>query len=139
MMSIERSFLGTGWCFPPQFMAAERSVEMVSAEEDIEQSIHIILSTSPGERVMDPLFGCGIKKMVFEEINQATIAKLMHLISRSLLYFEPRINVELIEIGTDNAMEGRLDIDLNFTVITTNARRNMVYPFYILEGTLVDL
>ncbi|MPY23413.1 GPW/gp25 family protein [Shewanella psychropiezotolerans] len=138
-MSIERSFLGTGWCFPPQFMAAERSVEMVSAEEDIEQSIHIILSTSPGERVMDPLFGCGIKKMVFEEINQATIAKLMHLISRSLLYFEPRINVELIEIGTDNAMEGRLDIDLNFTVITTNARRNMVYPFYILEGTLVDL
>ena len=138
-MSIERSFLGTGWCFPPQFMAAERSVEMVSAEEDIEQSIHIILSTSPGERVMDPLFGCGIKKMVFEEINQATIAKLMHLISRSLLYFEPRINVELIEIGTDNDMEGRLDIDLNFTVITTNARRNMVYPFYILEGTLVDL
>lgn len=88
---------------------------------------------------MDPLFGCGIKKMVFEEINQATIAKLVHLISRSLLYFEPRINVELIEIGTDNALEGRLDIDLSFTVITTNARRNMVYPFYILEGTLVDL
>ncbi|AQS39599.1 phage baseplate assembly protein W [Shewanella psychrophila] len=138
-MSVERSFLGTGWCFPPKFMATERSVEMVSAEEDIEQSIHIILSTSPGERVMDPLFGCGIKKMVFEEINQATIAKLVHLISRSLLYFEPRINVELIEIGTDNALEGRLDIDLSFTVITTNARRNMVYPFYILEGTLVDL
>lgn len=138
-MNKDRSFLGTGWCFPPKFLAGQRSAEMVSAEEDIEQSIHIILSTSPGERVMDPLFGCGIKRMVFEEINQATIAKLIHLISRSLLYFEPRINVELIEIQTDNALEGRLDIDLSFTVITTNARRNMVYPFYILEGTLVDL
>ncbi|WP_076414629.1 GPW/gp25 family protein [Shewanella sp. UCD-KL12] len=138
-MSIERSFLGTGWGFPPKFLAGERSAEMVSADEDIEQSIHIILSTSPGERVMDPKFGCGIKSMVFEEINQATIAKLNHLISRSLLYFEPRINLDLVEIDTDNALEGRLDIGLNYTVITTNARRNMVFPFYILEGTLVDL
>lgn len=138
-MGAVKSFLGTGWSFPPQFTGPSRQAAMVSEEQDIKESITILLSTNPGERVMEPEYGCGIKAMVFEEINQATITKLTHVIERAILFFEPRIDVELIEIITEFAMEGRLDISLDYRVITTNARRNMVYPFYIMEGTLVDV
>ncbi|NRD75153.1 GPW/gp25 family protein [Shewanella sp. VB17] len=138
-MAIDKSFLGTGWSFPPEFNGANRQTNMVSAETDIEESIHILLATTPGERVMDPMYGCGIKAMVFEEINQATITKITHVIQQAILFFEARIDLNSIDIFTDNAMEGRLDIHLDYRVITTNARRNMVYPFYIMEGTLVEL
>ncbi|WP_251068872.1 GPW/gp25 family protein [Shewanella sp. NKUCC06_TVS] len=138
-MGVNKSFLGTGWRFPPEFAGSGRQAAMVSEETDITESIAILLSTNPGERVMEPDYGCGIKAMVFEEINLATITKLTHVIERAILFFEPRIDLELIEIVTDYAMEGRLDISLDYRVITTNARRNMVYPFYIMEGTLVEL
>ncbi|MGX9460843.1 GPW/gp25 family protein [Shewanella sp. A14] len=137
-MVEDKSFLGTGWRFPPQFTGSGRQAAMVSEELDIKESINILLSTNPGERVMDPDYGCGIKAMVFEEINQATITKLTHVIERAVLFFEPRIDLELVDINTLHAMEGRLDICLHYRVITTNARRNMVYPFYIMEGTLVE-
>jgi uncharacterized protein len=138
-MSADKSFLGTGWSFPPQFTGTSREVAMVSEERDIVESLAILLSTNPGERVMEPDYGCGIKAMVFEEINQATITKLTFVIERAVLFFEPRIDLELVDIETEHALEGRLDIGLQYRVITTNARRNMVYPFYIMEGTLVEL
>lgn len=138
-MAQDNAFLGTGWCFPPGFSDASGEIEMVSGETDIEQSIHILLSTTPGERTLLPEYGCGIKRMVFDEINQSTVTKITYLISQALLYFEPRINVNSIEVIVDFALEGRLDIVIDYVVISTNARRNMVYPFYIMEGTLVEL
>ncbi|MGC7532208.1 GPW/gp25 family protein, partial [Pandoraea pneumonica] len=70
-MSTDKSFLGTGWAFPPRFgdSADIGRTQMVEAEADIRESLGIILSTVPGERIMQPTFGCGIKAYVFEEIS----------------------------------------------------------------------
>jgi phage baseplate assembly protein W len=136
-MERDVSFLGTGWSFPPEF-SIRAGVRMVSAEEDIRQSLHIVLATAPGERVMRPSFGAGLKGQIYENINQTTITVLKDLIERAILFFEPRVVVEAIRADTTLAMEGRLDFSIDYTIISTNTRHNIVYPFYCLEGSDVQ-
>lgn len=132
-------FLGKGWAFPPQFNGSDKGAVMVFGEQDIYQSLMILLSTNPGERVMEPKYGCGLKAMVFSEVNLSTVSKIKNLIEKAVLYFEPRITLERVNVSVDEAIEGRLLIELIYTVITTNSRANLVYPYYLLEGTLVDI
>ncbi|ALS61700.1 GPW/gp25 family protein [Pandoraea norimbergensis] len=136
-MSTDKSFLGTGWAFPPRFgdSAARGRTQMVEAEADIHESLRIILSTVPGERIMQPTFGCGIKSYVFDEISESVLTEIRDAIERAILFFEPRITVEQIVIDSSAAMEGRIDVLIDYTVRGTNTRSNMVYPFYFLEGT----
>ena len=139
MADIDKSFLGTGWSFTPEFHkhANAIGVKMVAEEEDIGESLRILLSTVPGERIMQPGYGCGLHAMVFETINESTITELKDIIERAVLFFEPRITLESVDIDTDESLQGRLKIQLNYTVRKTNTRSNIVYPFYYLEGSQV--
>lgn len=137
-MSNDVSFLGTGWSFPPEF-SKRGTVSMVSAAEDIHQSLHIILATNLGERVMQPSFGCGIKSQVYENINESTLTVLKDLISRAILFYEPRVKLESIATDSSEAYDGRLNFLINYSIIATNTRHNIVYPFYLREGTDVQL
>lgn len=137
-MNEVKSFLGTGWSFPPDFNRVDNSVQMVSDILDIEDSIMIILSTTPGERIMQPEFGCDLKRLVFETIDSTLLASLDHLIYHALLNFEPRITFLSTEVLNLDNPDGRLLIQINFKVIITNSRHNIVFPFYLLEGTNVS-
>lgn len=133
-MDGDTSFLGTGWSFPPAF-APRGTVAMASAEDDIAQSLRILLSTTPGERVMQPSFGCGLKSQVYQVIDASTVTVLLDLIRRAILFFEPRVRVESITADSAQALEGRLDFHIGYTIISANTRHNLVYPFYFREGT----
>jgi phage baseplate assembly protein W len=137
-MDTDISFLGTGWSFPPEF-SIRAGVCMVSADEDIRQSLHIVLGTDPGERVMRPAFGAGVKQQIYESINETTITILKDAIGRAILFFEPRVVVDAIIADTTMALEGRLDFSIDYTIISTNTRHNIVYPFYCLEGSDVQI
>jgi phage baseplate assembly protein W len=138
-MDGNSSFLGRGWSFPPRFNPVDRSVDMVADEEDIQESLRILFSTAPGERIMHPSYGCGLKRMVFEHINMTARTRIKDLIERAVLFFEPRITLERVEIDDSQLVDGKLLILLEYTVRTTNIRSNMVYPFYFQEGTLLAL
>ena len=138
-MDFDKSFIGTGWSFPPEFSRNSGRVKMVSAEDDIKESLHILFSTSPGERVMQPTYGCGLKTMMFEIISESIVTEIKDVVERAILFFEPRITLNSIEINSERAIEGVLEIFLNYTVRTTNSRNNMVYPFYFQEGTNISL
>jgi phage baseplate assembly protein W len=129
-----KSFLGTGWSFPPSF-TKQGNTNMVSDDEDIMQSLLILLSTPPGERVHRPKYGCGIHKMVFEKMNSSTITLFKHTIEKAIVLYETRIHLNKIDIDFDNEEEGILLIRLDYTIRLTNTRSNMVYPFYLREGT----
>jgi phage baseplate assembly protein W len=137
-MEEVKSFLGTGWSFPPTFNKSDHSVFMVSDINDIEESIRIILSTTPGERLMQPEFGCDLKRLVFEKVDSTLIASLDHLIYHSLLNFEPRITFINTEVLEQNDLDGLLHIKIHFKVIITNSRHNIVFPYYLIEGTNVS-
>jgi phage baseplate assembly protein W len=145
MIMNKKSFLGTGWNFPPTFHKEFWGVEMISDEPDIKSSLDILFATDPGERVMQPLYGCALRKFVFEPMNVSTKTFMEKMIKDALTYHEPRIIVERIQIGlggdvdarliTESNNEGVLPISIDYRVITTNTRYNYVYPFYYNEGT----
>jgi phage baseplate assembly protein W len=138
-IDIDKAFLGIGWSFPPEFQkhVDVLGVKMVAEEEDIAESLKILLSTSPGERVMQPSYGCRLRTKVFGIINQSSVTEIRDIIERAVLFFEPRVELEDIEVDTDDALEGKLKIYLTYRVRKTNTRSNIVYPFYFLEGSQV--
>ena len=131
--------MGTGWAFPPSFSGDAYSTAMVEGEEDIRQSLMILLSTVPGERVHRPDYGCGIHKVVYEKMNSNTMSLFRHIIEKAVLLFEPRITLNDVKFDFSSEKEGRLLIQLEYTVRLTNTRSNMVYPFYFREGTNLKL
>jgi uncharacterized protein len=132
-MESKISFLGTGWGFPPAFSKESRSVEMTSDEQDIFGSLKILLSTGLGERIMQPAYGCELKRMLFEPMDSSFRTYVKELIKTAILYHEPRIRLENISLEASQN-DGRLEITLYFYVRNTNSRYNFVFPFYINEG-----
>ena len=126
-------FLGTGWSFPVG--TDERGdVELSSADEDIKESIRIILGTAKGERLMRPEFGCDIHKHVFSAATPATLNLIESSVREALVRWEPRIDIESVEARTDDVEPTKVLIEIEYQVRTTNSLANMVYPFYITEG-----
>lgn len=128
------SYLGTGWHFPPVFRK-QTGVELVSAEEDIRQSLHILFSTSPGERVFRFDYGCNIRQWIFEGMDLSVKTLMIDTIKQAILYFEPRISVENVDVEIKDETEGVLWIHVDYMIHQTNNRSNIVYPFYFKEGT----
>lgn len=128
------SFLGTGWSFPPTFRARGAEVVMVSGPEDIHQSLEILLATRLGERPMQESFGCDLDDALFEEVDQALVGRITGLISNAMLRNETRIALRDIDVSQSHADPGVLQIRLEYTVLGTNSRYNMVFPFYINEA-----
>lgn len=135
-MARDEAFLGTGWGFPPRFAKGGAGVEMVSGAEDVHQSLSILFSTGLGERLMQERFGCDMNSVLFEEIDQRLINRLSALIEDAILYHEPRIKLDRVDVTPSEEHQGLLLIRLDYTVRTTNSRFNMVYPFHIYEANV---
>jgi phage baseplate assembly protein W len=131
---VNRDFLGIGWRFPLQ-VSADGRIAQARYESRIEESIVLILSTAPGERPMLPDFGCGIHDVPFAPNDSRTIALVVHLVRQALTRYERRI--DLLEVGAENSAEAPnlLLIRIDYRIRATNAIGNLVYPFYIKEGT----
>lgn len=130
---MAKDFLGHGWKFPVD-VDSTGIIKESSYEEDIREAIWIILGTSRGERVMRPDFGCGIYDFVFDLINISTIGMIETSVREALILWEPRIEVNKVNISTKKAEEGKLLISIDYRVRSTNNEFNLVYPFYLGEG-----
>ncbi|MBI5550159.1 MAG: GPW/gp25 family protein [Desulfobacterales bacterium] len=130
------SFLGKGWSFPPLFSLAQKGVVMVADEEDIRQSLQILLSTALGERVMQPKYGCNLNDLLFEPLNTTVRTYIRGLVKQAILIYEPRIQLNDVAIEMLDEPSGRVDLVVDYTVRTTNSRYNLVYPFYREEATV---
>lgn len=134
---VDSHFIGQGWSFPPSFDASSTSAALVSEGEDIAQSLRILFSTRPGERIMNPGYGCDIQRFLFKAIDLTQETQIKDMLANAILNYEPRIIVNGILLDTRGYLDGVLTVSLDYTVRTTNNRANVVYPFYLLEGTLV--
>ncbi len=108
---------------------------MVSEDQDIRESLWILLSTNPGERTMLPTFGCGLRARVFDSVTEGMITEVRDMVERAVLFFEPRITLNDVQVAMTDPLNGLLEIAIEYTIRTTNTRSNMVYPFYYLEAT----
>lgn len=130
-----KSFLGTGWSFPPHFDKQIKAIEMVSDEQDIKESLMILLTTQLGERVMNHDYGAGMEEMIFEPMTTNLKTYMTDLVKNAVLRFEPRVDLDEVEMEDSGELAGRVDISVYFTIRATNSRSNIVFPFYKNEGT----
>jgi uncharacterized protein len=131
------SILGTGWAFPPSFDRESGSVALVSNEADIKESLNILLSTSLGERVMQPRYGCNLTDYLFEPLSSSVIGFIKDRVENAILLYEPRIIAEKIEVTDDSSfdlIEGKFIISIEYTIPGTNSRFNYVYDYYKNEA-----
>ena len=128
------SFLGTGWSFPPTFGRDGISTETVSGEEDVLQSIQILVSTSLGERIMHPIFGCNLQDYLFDEINYKMQTGVKSMIRDSIQKYETRVNLNDVSVEQDSDNLGLLHVGIDYTIRSTNSRKNLVFPFYVNEA-----
>ncbi|QNU66043.1 GPW/gp25 family protein [Ruminiclostridium herbifermentans] len=129
------SYLGRGWKFPIQVNPNTGRILMSENEQDISEAITIILQTSKGERVMKSDFGCGLRRFVFDLTDEVTMRKIEEDIREAIMIWEPRVGDVDIKAHKDTEIPGKINIDINYTVRSTNNRYNMVYPFYLEEGS----
>ena len=130
-MADEQQFLGRGWAFPVRFENQGRGVIMAEAEEDIRQSLNILLSTSLGERVLRPTFGWKREALMFEPLSTSFGSYLVREIENAILFFESRIELNTVDFENSPDQTGLILIRLDYTVRATNTRTNLVYPFYL--------
>lgn len=129
---MSREFLGRGWKFPVR-LNSRGSIEESLYEDDVKEAIRIIIATSMGERVMMPEFGCGIYDYVFESPDITTRSLVEESVRDALISWEPRIELNNVSVSTDESVGNKLLINVSYTVRSTNAERNLVYPFYLEE------
>ena len=133
-MREHKDFLGRGWAYPVRLDPVSGAVAAAEAERDVQQSLRIILGTVPGERVMQPDFGCGIHEMVFCVIDAGAMTRIAAMVRMQLTRYEARIELTDVSVDPLRAAEGRLDVLVAYRIRSTNQQGNLVYPFYFREG-----
>jgi len=137
---MNRDYLGRGWSWPPEFVLGKPAhVEMLEDDADVASSLQILLSTTPGERVMQPLYGCNLNELIFESLDTRMKTLMADKVESSILYYEPRVNLESVILDDSMELEGVVLINIVYQVKSTNSRFNFVYPYYKREGTDINL
>jgi phage baseplate assembly protein W len=130
---MAKEFLGVGWKFPVR-LGDSGKIALSRYEEDIREAILIILSTAKGERVMHPDFGCGIHDMVFQTLNTATLSLIEMTVREALIQNESRIEILSVKVTVTDGPVGKVLINIDYRVRSTNNQFNIVFPFYLREG-----
>jgi phage baseplate assembly protein W len=133
-MAEENSFLGKGWSFPPRFDSRTGELIMSVEEQDIQESLHILLTTRVGERIIQPDYGCDLTDFIFESLNTTNKTYIRDLVETAVLYYEPRIDIERLDFDV-NDNEGVVNMHLQYVIRSTNSRSNIVFPFYKNEAS----
>jgi hypothetical protein len=131
-MATDREFLGRGWRFPVA-VNLTGGVSTSGYEENIRESIFVILGTAPGERLNRPQFGCRVHDLMFAPNNAVTAALAEHYCEEALYKFEPRIDDVDVSAKPNSSESNRLDIRISYFIAETNDERNIVYPFYLRQ------
>ncbi len=128
-------FLGKGLKFPVSVNNVTGRFQMSSGEEDIKESIYIILMTQKGERLLMPNFGSKINNYVFEVMNETNLTLMANNIKSAIQTYEKRIGNVNVNVEMDKLNKGKLIFDISYIVNKTNEVGNMVFPFYLQEGS----
>lgn len=130
-MSNTADFIGKGIMFPMR-VNQSGSIALTTGADDLGSSIRMVLATAPGERLMRPQFGCRIWELMFEPINANTIGLMGVAVREALGQWEPRIDVEDVDVVPDDSADGRVNIRISYRIRASNDHRNLVYPFYTI-------
>jgi phage baseplate assembly protein W len=127
----DTSFVGRGLSWPLE-VDHTGSIRLTDGVPDLDRSIELVLMTAPGERLMRPRFGCRIWDLLFEPVTGNLLGLVAEAVRDALAQWEPRILVEDVSPRPDPDDPALVRIDITYRVRSTNDKRNLVYPFYVI-------
>ncbi|MEL6538020.1 MAG: GPW/gp25 family protein [Bacteroidota bacterium] len=127
-------FIGTGWQFPPQFGPQGQGVNMVGQQEEIRQSIELMLDTLPGERLLHQDFGSSLRPYLYEPISDTLLNEIKGNIRHALIMYENRVEFSDVVVEQDPKDLGKIMITVEYQVPKANSRYNLVFPYYLAES-----
>jgi len=130
-MTDPSDFVGRGLAWPLR-VDHSGALATTGPDDGIDSALRMILSTAPGERVMRPMFGCKIWELLFEPINANTLGLMAEAVREAVGRWEPRVVLEDVRVSPDQRSYGQVAIDIDYSSKTTNDRRNLVFPFYVI-------
>ncbi len=133
MKGQEKEFLGTGWKFPVTVDQSTGRIQLSYEEDNIRESIYIILMTKPGERMMQPEFGCRIHEYLFQRADHSVLVQIEQTVRDSLLRWEPRIRDIQVKANAHTGSD-QVTVQISYRVRSTNNPYNLVFPFFMNEG-----
>jgi hypothetical protein len=113
MNDLLEQVYGRGWAFPPRFTLAEGPC-MVAGAEDVRQSLVILFSTLPGERIMRDGYGCDLNQFMFANISSALMSEIESEIIDNVLQWESRAEITDLDIGQDDIAPSLLQIEVTY-------------------------
>jgi phage baseplate assembly protein W len=125
------SYIGRRFGFPVQ-LGDRNQISMVGDDLAIRQSIYVIVSTVPGERVMRPTFGCEIHSLIFDPANEDTAKVAERYVREAIQMWEPRITLHEVKVTPGGTEIGELMIEVNYVIKGSNDPRNLVFPYYLI-------
>ena len=131
----DNAFLGSGWSFPVTFSVGNAQLVLSAYEDNINESIDVILQTNNGERPFEPEFGSGLQQFFFRTMDETLKGEIRNAVKAALLFNEPRITVQDVTVTYADITNGLVNINITYVYNQTNTRHNYVYPFYLKEGT----
>ncbi len=117
-------------------LAPRGGIDLVADNQAIRQSILLLLSTRPGERLMRPEYGCYLQQLVFAPNNDNTAAIARLYVKNALLRFEPRIEIVRIDASRnpDPHYPSQLVITLEYRVRMTQSEETLVLSLDLAGG-----
>lgn len=131
-MAGELSF-DKAWKFSVRFNPYSRSIDTSEGDVDIKESLRILLSTAPGERFMEPEYGCDLSPLAFKRLNLSLETQMTNDIKRAIEIFEPRVDVKGVYLESEDSVEGCINIKIDYRVKLSNVEYSTVH-LYEWEG-----
>lgn len=116
--------------------APNGKVALVSERESIRQSILLLISTMPGERVMRPQYGCNLQQLVFM-LNDATTQGLaMHYVRSALEQWEPRIDILHLDANCNINSPNIMDISLDYRIRHLQQTDQLIIAYHLMGAEI---
>ena len=128
---MTQDFVGAGWAFP-MGVDARGGIALARREQELEQAMRLILATYPGERPMRPEFGSRLRDYIFRPASIHTAAELSNEVRKALTRWEPRVDIDKVDVMVDPEERNKLYIDVTYQIKLENDKRNLVFPFYTI-------
>ena len=127
-------FIGRGWRFPVR-VGPDGRLRTSGGPDRVRDAVWIVLRTCAGERVMRPRFGASTDDFVFRPNSPATRAALTEAVRQALALHEPRVELDEVRADPVEGEPSQVLVTVGYRLKATNEAFNLVYPFYLREGT----
>jgi phage baseplate assembly protein W len=128
-VGVADRWIGTGLRFPIRPDGVTGALPRVTGLDRIRQSIEQVLDTEPGERVMLPEFGCGLRRFLMEPNTLTTRSAIKRDIEQALARWEPRVRVTGVAV-TPGEEPSLAWVQISYQLLSDRREDNLVYPFY---------